>query len=84
MPEQDRKSLNEKQKATENQNNETASQYQIRPSIDKSFPIASIREIINEVLLQILDGGLKYHLMMLIRFSGLLISFIFGSNIMHV
>lgn len=36
----------------------TTSQYQIRPSIGKSFPIAAIREIINEVLLQILDGKL--------------------------
>lgn len=39
--------------------NESTSQYQIRPSIGKSFPIAGIREIINEVLLQILDGNEK-------------------------
>lgn len=32
------------------------SQYQIRPAIGKSFPISSVREIINEVLLQVLDG----------------------------
>lgn len=37
--------------------NESTSQYQIRPSIGKSFPISGIREIINEVLLQILDGN---------------------------
>lgn len=42
--------------AAKNSSDESASQYQIRPSIGKSFPIASIREIINEVLLQILDG----------------------------
>lgn len=40
-------------------NEESTSQYQIRPSIGKSFPIAAIREIINEVLLQILDGKKK-------------------------
>lgn len=39
-----------------NSNEELTSQYQIRPSIGKSFPISTIREIINEVLLQILDG----------------------------
>lgn len=40
-------------------NQDTTSQYQIRPSIGKSFPIAAIREIINEVLLQNLDGELS-------------------------
>lgn len=37
-------------------NEEATSQYQIRPSIGKQFPVVAIREIINEVLLQILDG----------------------------
>lgn len=45
----------ENQITNENQSN---NEYQIRPSIGKSFPIAGIREIINEVLLQILDGNL--------------------------
>lgn len=44
------------QVAAKTPSNESASQYQIRPSIGKSLPIAGIREIINEVLLQILDG----------------------------
>lgn len=35
---------------------DSTSQYQIRPSVGKSFPVVSIREIINEVLLQLLDG----------------------------
>lgn len=47
---------NEKVKAERSSNEESTSQYQIRPSIGKSFPIADIREIINEILLQILDG----------------------------
>lgn len=46
----------EKSAAQNNQSQDSTSQYQIRPSIGKSFPIAGIREIINEVLLQILDG----------------------------
>lgn len=32
------------------------SQYQIRPSVGKTFPVTNVREIINEVLLQVLDG----------------------------
>lgn len=47
---------NEKTSSQKNVNEESTSQYQIRPSIGKSFPIIAIREIINEVLLQILDG----------------------------
>lgn len=47
---------NEKDVATENRNNDSTNQYQIRPTDGKSFPIGSIREIINEVLLQTLDG----------------------------
>lgn len=39
-----------------NTSENSTSQYQIRPAIGKSFPISSVREIINEVLLQILDG----------------------------
>lgn len=46
----------EKPPTQNNQSHDSTSQYQIRPSIGKSFPITSIREIINEVLLQILDG----------------------------
>lgn len=55
QPQIDEKS---KEEPTDNQNQsqDTTSQYQIRPSVGKSFPIVSIREIINEVLLQILDG----------------------------
>lgn len=45
-------SITQKKSSTE----ESTSQYQIRPSIGKSFPISAIREIINEVLLQVLDG----------------------------
>lgn len=48
---------NENSKTQENPNGEAPSQYQIRPSIGKSFPITGIREIINEVLLQTLDGS---------------------------
>lgn len=48
--------------AAENKCNESTSQYQIRPSVGNSFPIVGIREIINEVLLQILDGNLNFHL----------------------
>lgn len=51
----------ENQVAIQNQSNESTNQYQIRPSKGKSFPIAGIREIINEVLLQILDGKSKWH-----------------------
>lgn len=47
---------NEKSTIQKSSNEESTSQYQIRPSIGKSFPISGIREIINEVLLQILDG----------------------------
>lgn len=47
---------NEKITTQKPTNDESTSQYQIRPSIGKSFPITAIREIINEVLLQILDG----------------------------
>lgn len=47
----------ENQDPNENRSGNESSQYQIRPSIGKSFPIAGIREIINEVLLQILDGN---------------------------
>lgn len=47
---------NEKITTQKTLNEESTSQYQIRPSIGKSFPIVAIREIINEVLLQILDG----------------------------
>lgn len=39
-----------------NQSVDSTSQYQIRPAIGKSFPIASVREIISEVLFQVLDG----------------------------
>ncbi|XP_031635733.1 dynein light chain Tctex-type-like [Contarinia nasturtii] len=46
----------EKEVASEKLNNDSINQYQIRPSIGNSFPIASIREIINEILLQTLDG----------------------------
>lgn len=46
------------EKQADKENQESTSQYQIRPSIGKSFPIAGIREIINEVLFQILDGKL--------------------------
>lgn len=55
---QSQKNEKQEEKPTENdsRNQETTSQYQIRPSIGKSFPIVGIREIINEVLLQILDG----------------------------
>lgn len=41
--------------------NRSNNEYQIRPSIGKSFPIAGIREIINEVLLQILDGNFRHY-----------------------
>lgn len=44
----------------ENTSNEEQSQYQMRPSIGKSFPVTNVREIINEVLLQILDGKRDY------------------------
>lgn len=44
------------EKSSTQKNEESTSQYQIRPSIGKSFPIIAIREIINEVLLQVLDG----------------------------
>lgn len=40
----------------DNISNEEPSQYQMRPSIGKSFPVSNVREIINEVLLQVLDG----------------------------
>lgn len=55
QPQKDEKANEE---PTDNQirSQDTTSQYQIRPSVGKSFPIVSIREIINEVLLQILDG----------------------------
>ena len=46
----------------ENKTTESTSQYQIRPSAGKSFPIVGIREIINEVLLQVLDGKFIFHL----------------------
>lgn len=39
-----------------NTSENSTSQYQMRPAIGKSFPISSVREIINEVLLLILDG----------------------------
>lgn len=41
---------------TNSKDDSTSHEYQIRPSIGKSFPISAIREIINEVLLQVLDG----------------------------
>lgn len=41
----------------------TNHEYQIRPSIGKSFPITAVREIINEVLLQVLDGMLVFRMM---------------------
>lgn len=47
---------NEKISTQKIPNEEATSQYQIRPSIGKQFPVVVIREIINEVLLQILDG----------------------------
>lgn len=47
--------LDENKIINENRSN---NEYQIRPSIGKTFPIAEIRDIINEVLLQILDGNL--------------------------
>lgn len=56
QPEKDEKS-DENQDPNKNRGGNESSQYQIRPSIGKSFPIAGIREIINEVLLQILDGN---------------------------
>lgn len=49
----------EKPVAAENKGDESTNQYQIRPSFGKSFPIVHIREIINEVLLQILDGNFQ-------------------------
>lgn len=49
----------EKPVAVENKGDESTNQYQIRPSFGKSFPIVLIREIINEVLLQILDGNFQ-------------------------
>lgn len=49
--------LNEKiMAARERLREESMGRYQIRPTIGKSFPITTIREIINEILLQILDG----------------------------
>lgn len=38
---------------------DNTNQYQIRPNIGKSFPVANVREIINEVLLQELDGKIS-------------------------
>lgn len=42
--------------SNENRANESTSQYQIRPNAGASFPVVGIREIINDVLIQILDG----------------------------
>lgn len=53
----------------ENTSNEEPSQYQMRPSIGKSFPVTNIREIINEVLLQVLDGKCEFFKNQTITFS---------------
>lgn len=44
------------EKENKAQDSESTSQYKMRPEKGKSFPVAGIREIINEVLLQTLDG----------------------------
>lgn len=58
---------------------DNTNQYQIRPNIGKSFAVANVREIINEVLLQVLDGEysrffsfFSFHLMNLLIFFVLL------------
>lgn len=44
---------------------EPTSQYQIRPSLSKSFQMANVKEIIGEVFQQILDGTLSVFFLIL-------------------
>lgn len=70
---------NQSTSTQKNSNEESTSQYQIRPSIGKSFPTHAIRGIINEVLLQILDGTNDKNHFRLSDFGHILYIFLFKS-----